>query len=202
MESTKGMSKRMRLAGGSGLVAALAIVLAGILATANPSTTSAQLPPSRFVGSVTVNGAPAAAGTVVDARIGGKSCGTALVFLSGAEARYAIDVKGADQEAGCGTLGATVVFVVGGVQANQTGTWNNPQLQTLNLTVTTATATPTTPAATATGTAPPTSTPGAPKTGAGISDSSGSSGAWLLIALGLAAVALGTGGVVATRRAR
>jgi hypothetical protein len=187
-------------------------------------------PPSRFVGSVTVNGQPAAAGTVIEARIGDASCGTATVFLSGSEARYSLDSPGADPAGSpdCGTDGDTVTFIVGGTQANETGTWRNFDLNTVNLTVSSAVATPTVPAATPTtatgatatattggggGAVTPTSgsggggggvataTPRPPSTGNGQSSGGGSSLAlWLSLGVLLAGGATGAGLTVARKR--
>ena len=93
-------------------------------------------PPARFAGSVTVNGQSAGPGTAVEARVGGATCGTATAFISSGQARYVVDVFSADAaHPGCGSDGTSVSFFVGGVQAGQTGTWHNYQLNTLDLTV-------------------------------------------------------------------
>jgi hypothetical protein len=136
--------------------AALALTLvAGAWAESPPN------PPSRFVGNVTVNGAPATAGTTIEAKIGSTTCGTTTVFISGSEARYVLDSPALDPGANpnCGTDGAAVTFFVGGQKANETGSWKNYQLNTVNLSVTPAATTPS-------GTAPTvTATPRAPSTG-------------------------------------
>lgn len=185
----------------AGLILAAALGLSAGSAFAQQG--SPPNPPSRFAGSVTVNGQPAAAGTTVEARINGVACGTTTVFMSGAEARYVLDSPAADAGAGinCGTDGASVAFFVGGVQAGQTGAWHNYQLNTLNLTVsaaTTPTATATTPGTTA---VPATSTPRAPVTGSGVSSQGGAT--LLLPALAAIAIALGgAGAAVALSRKR
>lgn len=140
------------------LVAVFASVLGtqAILAQAPPN------PPSRFVGTVTVNGQPAAPGTTVEAHIGSVTCGTGSVFMSGSDARYTLDSPDTASVAGCGTDGATVSFFVGGQPAAQTGAWHNYQLNTLNLTAGGAAATATTPP-----------TPLAPVTGSGSTTSGG-----------------------------
>ena len=178
-----------------GAVAAMAAttLLASVAFAQSPPT-----PPSRFVGNVRVDGANAAAGTTIEARIGATTCGVTTVFTSGAEARYALDSSAAEptQSPNCGTDGAVVTFFVGGRQANETGTWRNYQLNTVNLTVTQATAPPTSPT-----TAAPTRTPGAPNAGSGeLSSGSGASAPMLEILL--VASALGVVGVGIAARAR
>ena len=145
-------------------------------------------PPSRFAGSVTVNGAPAASGVSIQAKVGATNCGSAAVFIEAGQARYVVDVPAADgANAGCGTDGATVSFFVNGVQAGQTGQWANYKLTELNLTVGGAAATPT---AAPSGTAVATSTPKPPTTGSGTEG--GADTSWALLAV-LGAAALGAG---------
>ena len=175
------------------LVAAIAAVCA-LLVVSFAAAQAPPQPPSRFVGTVAVNGAPAAAGTVVEARIGGTTCGTGTVFIEAGQARYVVDVAAAASTAGCGVDGSQVSFVVGGTVANQTGNWANFQLNTVNLTVGGAA-----PAATATATRPA-STPAPPATGDG--GVSVSSAAPSLITLGLIAAALGLGGAGLAVRSR
>jgi hypothetical protein len=178
------------------LAAGLAVLVLGATALLQANGAMAESPPnppSRFVGSVKVNGANATAGTSVEARIGSASCGVSTVFIAGSEARYVIDSPALDPGANpnCGTDGATVTFLVGGQPAAETGTWHNYQLNTVNLTVTTTTPTATTPAGSATPTRPA-ATPGAPTTGTGGPLDSGSGNlAWL--AIGGATLALGAG---------
>ncbi|OAI38727.1 hypothetical protein AYO38_09180 [bacterium SCGC AG-212-C10] len=205
----------------TGTMAALFVFLALFAGVTVVSAQAPPAPPARFVGTVSVNGAPAAAGTVIEARVGGASCGTTTVFMNGSEARYSIDVKGADTASapGCGTDGAAISFIVGGATAAQSGTWRNFDLNTLNLTAggaaatpTTVAATPTTPAgATATATtgggtqptraatAPVVATPRAPSTGNTTSGGSdGNAIAWL--AVGTLTVLLVAGAATAIRQ--
>lgn len=212
------MTKVLRMLAGGGFAAVLGVVMLGLAGAFSAQTVEAQSPPSqpaRFVGSVTVNGQPAAAGAVVVAVIDGVECGNSAVFLSGGEARYSIDVRAAapgstscgvwDEEAGAGS---TVSFTVSGEAASGTGEWRPHALNTVNLSVTSAT-----PTATTTpdddddddddnGTATPTKTgtPSAPKTGTGV-DAAGSN-ASLFAGLGIAALALGAAGAAAARRSR
>jgi hypothetical protein len=200
-------------AGALALAAVTALLAVGLVGAQSPPT-----PPSRFAGSVTVNGAPATAGVSVAAMVGTVNCGTTSVSMNGSEARYVIDVSA--QEPGgpaCGTDGATVTFLVNGVQANETGAWKNYQLSVLNLTVTTgatptqsATATTTaTPTQSTTGTpshtstAQPSGTPKAPVTGTGAAAGPGSTATLIaLLVAGLAATAAGAAGIAAARRRR
>ena len=172
---------------------AAAVAVAAIAAAMVVSVAGAQSPPnppSRFVGNILVDGAPATAGTLVEARIGAVTCGSTTVFMSGGEARYVLDSPASDpaQNPNCGTDGSTVTFYVAGKLAAQTGSWANYRLNTVNLTVTTTAAT--TP--TAAPTAAPSRTPSAPV--AGNTGSESSTGVSLL-ELMLVAAALGLAGV-------
>ncbi len=199
------MSKVMRRLAGSGLTAVLGVLLVGFSGAFGVNEAEAQSPPnppSRFAGSVTVDGAPVTPGTVITAQIGSATCGATSTFNSGAEARYVLDVPALapGAEANCGTDGATVVFYIGALKANETGSWRNFDLNTLNLTATTPvspTPTGTTPAGG--GTAVPTPRP--PVTGSGVVDSSSSN--TLFLALGIGALALAAAGAAtAVRRGR
>ncbi|MGE5596646.1 MAG: hypothetical protein ACM3S1_11505 [Hyphomicrobiales bacterium] len=203
------MTKVLRTLAFGGFAAMLGVVLLGFSGAFSAQQAEAQSPParpSRFVGSVTIDGAPAPVGTVVEARIGDANCGSTTVFTANGESRYSIDVQAHEPNGpDCGTDGATVVFVVGGRVANETGEWHDYQLGTVNLTVTaptaTATATATQPGGTATTTATQTSTPKPPPSGTGLADSDGTP-AWLFVALGLGVLAFGVGGAAVARRSR
>jgi hypothetical protein len=183
------MTKVLKLLGGGSLAAVLAVFMFAAVASAE----SPPSPPARFVGSVKIDGANAPAGTLIEARIGNTTCGATTVFASGSEARYALDSPALDPGAtpNCGVEGAVVSFYVGGKKANETGSWANYQLNTVNLTVTTPTTTP--------GTA----TPKPPVTGTNsITSGSDASATWLYVALGLGALAFGVGGTAVARRSR
>ena len=196
--ASRHMTKVMKMLGGSGLAAVLGVVLLGFSGAFNATTVSAESPPnppSRFVGSVKVDGTNAPAGTTIEAKIGTTTCGIASVFTASGESRYTLDSPALDPGANpnCGTDGAVLTFTVGGKLANETGKWANYQLGTVNLTVTTAVATTTT--------ATPSRTPGAPATGN--SGSTGESTAiWLFAVLGMGALAFGVGGATVARRSR
>lgn len=169
----------------------------GVLGASDVAAESPPAPPAKFAGNVTVDGQPAAPGTVIQARIGGVSCGVDTVFMSGAEARYTIEVPALDPGANpnCGTEGGSVSFWVGDRMAQETGSWLNYQLNILNLTVVTATETP------GTGTPTTPSTPVPPATGSGVTGTSGSTSVtWLFAAVAFGVVAFGAAGAAAARR--
>jgi hypothetical protein len=202
------MSNVMRKLAVSGLAAVAGALVLGFSGTFGAGIVEAQsppTPPARFAGSVTVDGAPVAAGTVITAQIGSATCGSTSTFTEAGQARYVLDVPALEPNAAanCGTDGATVVFFIGALRANETGSWRNFDLNLLNLTATT----PVSPTPTATvtgtpGTATPVATPRAPTTGTGTIDSSEGSSS-LFLALGIGAVALAAAGAAtAVRRSR
>lgn len=205
------MTKVLKVLGGSWLAAVLGVVLfaaSGALSATTVSAESPPNPPSRFVGSVLVDGQPAASGTLIEARIGAATCGVTTVFMASGQARYVVDSPALDPGAtpNCGVDGAVVTFYVGGRLASETGSWHNYQLNTVNLSVVTvtatATATVTTTPGTGTGTTPTASiTPRPPVTGNSFGESSDSAN-WLFAVLGIGALALGAGGVTVARRSR
>jgi hypothetical protein len=186
------ITKHLRRLGAALVLGALARALVvGAVAAQSPPN-----PPSRFVGSVMVNGAPATAGTLIEARIGSATCGSTTVFMSNGEARYVVDSPAIDPAGapGCGADGSSVSFFVGGQKADQTGSWANYQLNTVNLTVSAAAATPP-PTST---TAAPRVTPAAPVAG----NSSGAGSSQPTLELLLVAMALGLTGVGVAARVR
>lgn len=186
------MTKVLKLLGGGWLAAVLGVVLFAASGALGASTVSAESPPSppaRFVGSVKVDGAAPANGTLIELRIGSTTCGATTVFSAGGEARYAVDSPALDPAAtpNCGVDGAAVTFYIGGKKANETGSWKNYQLNTVNLTYTTPTVT---------------STPKPPTTGDTVATASSNTASWLYAALGLGALAFGVGGATVARRSR
>lgn len=189
------MTKVLKLLGGGWLAAVLGVVLfaaSGALGATTVSAESPPNPPARFVGSVLVDGQAPAGGTLIEARIGSATCGATTVFMAGSEARYVIDSPALDPGANpnCGVDGAVVTFYIGGKKANETGSWKNYQLNTVNLTYTTPTPT-----------ASASPTPKPPVTGSGPATDS-SSATWLYAVLGLGALAFGVGGATVARRSR
>lgn len=202
------MTRVLKMLAGGGLAAVLGMVLFGLSGGFTADGAEAQAPPARparFVGTVTIDGAPAPDGTVVEARIGTASCGVTAVGGAAGAGRYVLDVQAFEPSGvNCGTDGATVSFVVGGRPATVSGdsSWTDYELNTANLAVVTATASPS-PSASASpsGTATATATPRAPQTGNGIAGD-GSSNAWMFAVLGVAALAFGVGGAAIARRGR
>jgi hypothetical protein len=199
------MSKVMRKLAGSGLAAVAGVLLIGLSGTFGAGIAEAQsppTPPARFAGSVTVDGQPVAAGTVITAQIGSASCGSTSTFTEAGQARYVLDVPALEPNAAanCGTDGATVTFFIGALRANETGSWRNFDLNQLDLTATTPVSPTPTASPTGTGTAVPTPRP--PVTGGGTVDSSDGSSS-LFLALGIGAIALAAAGAAtAVRRGR
>jgi hypothetical protein len=178
------------------MVAALgATALTAGVAFAQPSN-----PPGRFAGTVTINGAPAPAGTAVEARVGSTVCGTTTTFNQNNAANYVVDVPASDAEnQGCGTDGATVTLYVNGTAAGS-GPWVNFELNNINLVVGAATPTTTaTATATATGTGTAVPTPRAPVTGSGF-DSSGGTSPLVLFGVAGVVIAAAAGAAIGARR--
>ncbi len=198
------MSKVLRVLATAGLAAVAASALFLGASVASADTPDA---PSVFAGNVTLDGAPAPLGTVIESRIAGNTtCATYIV--AGTPGIYSIQHPAYEPNAyPCGgTLNQDVQFYVNGLLATESpnGVWDNRTGQNVNLSAFTPTATPTTdgngdgtPAATATATVKP------PVVGQGLSSGSASSGAaWALLALGAGAVAFGASGVAVARRSR
>jgi len=187
------MTHVLKLLGGRWLAAVLGVTLLGLSGTFAATTVSAESPPNppaRFVGSVKVDGAAPAAGTLIEARIGSATCGVTSTFNASGESRYVLDSPAIDPGANpnCGVDGAVVTFYIGGKKAAESGTWKNYELNTVNLTYTTPPS--------------PTATPKPPVTGNTGSAGSDTAATWLFVALGLSALALGLGGATAARRSR
>ena len=79
------------------------------------SLTSALSPPNRFSGDVTLNGAPAPVGTVIEAYIDGEFRGTTTVEVAGVYKRLPVNGDSPDD-------GKPITFTVNGLTADQTGT--------------------------------------------------------------------------------
>jgi len=210
------MTKIVKALAASGF-AVLAVALFGIAMSTTAGTVSAQTPPaapSAFFGDVSVDGAPVAKGTLIEAVVNGSVCGDGRAGDpgTGGDDNYAIQVRAFDPQGlngeDCGSTGDTVIFYIGGVSAGKvggTGVWNSSTAQRVDLSYTTPTVAPTT--ATTPGTGTPgagtaTSTPKAPTTGAGLSTGDSGSATWLYVALGLGAVAFGASGVAVARKSR
>ena len=174
---TKTVTNRVTL-----LLVAMVLGTVAALTASGAFAQSPPNPPSRFAGTVRVNGQNAAPGTVVQARVGGNTCGVTTVFMSGGEARYVLDSPEANAQTapGCGSDGAAVTFVIGGVPAAETGVWRNYTLNVLNLSTVTATATVPPPAATPTPTRA--AAPAPPVAGSGPATGGAGDPGWLVVA--------------------
>ena len=108
------------------LLAVVALLLFPALALAD----TPPEPPCRFYGTVTVDGAAVADGTVITAMIEGDQLTTATPAEGYSTSTYAIKI-GVDTEY---TEGATVTFMIGDRAAAQTGTWTKGGNVEVNLT--------------------------------------------------------------------
>ena len=108
------------------LLAVVALLLFPALALAD----TPPEPPCRFYGTVTVDGAAVADGTVITAMIEGDQLTTATPAEGYSTSTYAIKI-GVDTEY---TEGATVTFMIGDRAAAQTGTWTKGGNIEVNLT--------------------------------------------------------------------
>jgi hypothetical protein len=174
-----------------GVVVAAVVALLSSLLVASVSA-QPPTPPDRFFGDVTLDGAPAPAGTNVTAEIGGNVCGQTTVQ---ADSSYVLDAVSSGQTAGCGTEGASVSFTVGGSPAG-TAAWSSGQFSELDLAGQAAPPTVAPPTV-----APVTPTPRVVTGTGGYLDDSGTAW-WLYAAAGLSLLLLGTAGAAAYRRTR
>jgi hypothetical protein len=95
--------------------------------TPSPFVVSEQrVLPHAFLGSVTVNGRPAADGTVVAALVDGKQ--VVAKFVSGGYYPVLLIEPNNDS-----FVGKTVTFTIGGIPANGTALWEQGQVTELNL---------------------------------------------------------------------
>lgn len=98
------------------ILLSILIALSGMASTALADGTAIPVMPNRFSGTLTLNGAPAPAETVINAFIDGNLRGCIVVGSQG-EYNY-LSVNG-----GASDDGKAVTFTVGGLPADQTGTW-------------------------------------------------------------------------------
>ena len=173
------------------LVAAVVALISSLMVasvSAQPPT-----PPNRLFGNVTLDGAPASAGTNVTATIGGNVCGQTTVK---ADATYVLDVVSSGQTAGCATEGASVSFTVGGSPAGS-ASWSSGKFTSLDLAGQAAPPTVVPPTV-----APKTPTPVIVTGTGGYLDGGSGTAWWAYMAAGLALLLLGTAGAVGYRRLR
>jgi hypothetical protein len=92
-------------------------------------------PPSRFFGSLTIDGAPAGWGTVVVAEINGRVCSVRKDWPGGPDVDYGVDAEASATISGCGYDDAPVFFRVGNRYASQVGSWTGATFIRLDLTI-------------------------------------------------------------------
>lgn len=124
-------------------LAALACLTAGAMITTGRDLL-AQGPPTRFFGAVSINGAPAAIGTTIEGFVDGQLCGDAAVreLEVPGGVGYVLDIRPDSLEPGCGQNDKTVTFKIGGLDAEQTGTFTAGSFVRLDLTASGQIATP------------------------------------------------------------
>jgi len=94
---------------------------------------------AQFSGSTSIDGEALFDGATIIAQIDGNNCGSGIVT----DGSYDVTVASDEAKGGCGTSGATVTFVLGGegdpggTEADQTGTWDDSQVNELDITFTT-----------------------------------------------------------------
>src|SRR5436190_20516062 len=113
------------------------LAVVGAVAAGREAAVHAQSPPTRAFGTVTIDGQPAPLGTIVQAYIDDQLCGEGMVRRVNDDLPqgYVVDVAGAAQTPGCAGEGDTITFRIGGVKANETGTFATGSFLRLDLTV-------------------------------------------------------------------
>jgi len=181
------------------LLAAVVAVLSSLM-VASVSAQAPQLPPNRYYGSVTLDGAAAPAGATVTATINGNNCAEAATVA--ADGSYVLTVLSEGVGAtGCGTAAATIQFLVNGCDAG-TASFTSGQYAELDLdAVCAAPPTEVPPTEVPPTVVPPTETPVVtPAPGSGGYLGGGGTAWWLYAAGGLGLLLLGTAGATAFRR--
>ncbi|KAF1078713.1 hypothetical protein MKMG_00368 [Methanogenium sp. MK-MG] len=97
---------------------------------------SLPLLPDEFRGSVTINGNPAPAGTVLTALINGEVRGTLTTTETGSYGGLELEDRRLIVTGYDGEVGATITFTVGGHTAKETATFSPGETQRLNLSAT------------------------------------------------------------------
>jgi hypothetical protein len=97
---------------------------------------SLPLLPDEFRGSVTINGNPAAVGTVLTALIDGEVRGTVTTTETGIYGGLELDDRRLIVTGYDGEVGTTITFTVGGHTAKETSTFRPGETQCLNLSAT------------------------------------------------------------------
>jgi hypothetical protein len=111
----------------------LAAAVVAFAAAGAAQVSLAQAPPTRFFGSITVDGQPATSGTPIEVEINGRACGSGSARQVG---MYVADAQAEGSIAGCGQPDSVVLFKVGQRYAAETGTFLSGEFKALNLTIT------------------------------------------------------------------
>lgn len=112
--------------------AVLAVAIAGIIQFAGV----AEAVPTRFYGTVTIDGAQAAIGTTVIAEINGKDCGSGAVENRSGTVLFVVDANSDSESTGCGGVGEPFVFFkVGTRYASQVACFAAGSFVEANLTI-------------------------------------------------------------------
>jgi hypothetical protein len=127
-------------------LAGLVVLMAGGSLVDTDDARAQATPPTRVFGSVTVDGQTPPLGTTVEAFIGTQRCGTGEVRELGDPigVGFLVDVDSNTFNPGCGNDGDTITFVVGGVPAAETATFQTGAFVRQDLTAAGQPATPTT----------------------------------------------------------
>ena len=94
---------------------------------------------AQFSGLASIDGEALFDNATIIAQVDGNNCGTGFVT----DGSYEVTVASEEAKGGCGVPGATVTFVLGGegdpggTEADQTGTWDDSQVNELDITFTT-----------------------------------------------------------------
>ena len=118
-------------------LSAISLVVIGLLLTSTPAALAFPPLPSSFYGTVKVDGENVPDGTIVSTWINGVKYAEATVSLYAGDTLYSLNVPGDDPatpDIEGGVEGDTVVFYIGGLVADQTGTWHSSTNVDLNLT--------------------------------------------------------------------
>ena len=108
-------------------------------AVAPPPTNGTSGEGAQFSGTASIDGEALFDTATILAEIDGNSCGSGVVT----DGTYEVIVVSDEAKGGCGTSGATVTFVLGGegdpggTEADQTGIWDDSQVNELDITFTT-----------------------------------------------------------------
>jgi hypothetical protein len=110
------------------------LIIVALLLCAFPAHAGTPTLPHAFYGTLTIDGSPAAVGTVVKAKVGGVECGSITTTVAG---QYGGSGAFEQKLAVSGEIdtGATIYFYANNVEADQTYAFSSGAVTELNLTV-------------------------------------------------------------------